>query len=246
MRDAASAVAAARAFVDGQFPEARAAVVAGSAARGAATPTSDLDVVVLLPGTEETAYKETFDAFGWTVEAFVVTRESCESLFASQPAMRVPAFPVMWRDGIVLRDRNGAAQAVRAQAHAVLERGPQPLTPAGLAQYRHAITEYRDDLAGAGSPDAYFFIAPALADKVADFVLAHHRQWGGDGKWRLNALRRFDDALAERLVAALDALYRAEEKGPLLELAEHVLRPVGGPLRAGFTTGKPAPAEQKP
>ena len=50
MPDVRGAVADARALVAQWFPEARAAWLGGSVVLGSATPGSDLDVTVLLPG----------------------------------------------------------------------------------------------------------------------------------------------------------------------------------------------------
>lgn len=237
-RDMADAVATAQAFVNQQFPDSLVAFVVGSAVHGRATAASDLDVVVLLPG-DGPAYKEVFEAFGWPIEAFVITQRSYKELFASQPQIRVPALPMMCAEGVVLKDHGGFAQAIKREARAVLEQGPQPLTAREVDNYRFAITGYADDLAGADSLEECFFIAPALVDKLIDFTLAYHRRWGGEGKSRLRALGQFDPALADRVTSALKVLYQSEARQPTLDLAQDTLQPVGGRLHHGFATGKP-------
>ena len=70
--DLDAAVASARGLVVDRFPGARAAWLAGSVVTGTATPGSDLDVTVLLPG-EPAPYRESMRWDGWPVELFVHT-----------------------------------------------------------------------------------------------------------------------------------------------------------------------------
>ncbi len=83
-------VEAARTFVAARFPEASVAFVGGSVLTEHRTPTSDLDVVVVV-GEDVTVadsgmrapYRETFEHDGWVVEAFVHTRSSLDRFWAS-------------------------------------------------------------------------------------------------------------------------------------------------------------------
>lgn len=64
----------ARRLVTERFPDARAAWLGGSVARGQATLTSDLDVTVLL-GRPPAPYRESLTYAGWPVEIFAHTEE---------------------------------------------------------------------------------------------------------------------------------------------------------------------------
>ncbi|MEW6522211.1 MAG: hypothetical protein AB1445_01350 [Bacillota bacterium] len=64
-----------------------------------------------------------------------------------------------------------------------------------------------------------------------NFVLAVHRQWGGQGKWALRQLRRFSPGLARDFAAALEECC-SHNAGPLVELVDRTLEPLGGPSSA--------------
>ncbi len=71
---------AAERFVANQFPSCEAAILAGSVVQGGATETSDLDIVILDesgPGP----FRRTYKAFGWVIEAFVLTKETYRYFF---------------------------------------------------------------------------------------------------------------------------------------------------------------------
>ena len=89
-------VEAARAFVAARFPEARVALVGGSVLTEDRTPTSDLDVVVVLADGDVATgsgllppFRETFEHEGWVVEAFVHDRASLEHYWARDAERRV-------------------------------------------------------------------------------------------------------------------------------------------------------------
>src|SRR5947207_2983445 len=65
-------IEAAKAFVDRHFPESLAAFLTGSAARGADTTSSDLDIVVIAPLGEEPRWA-TLHELGWPIELWVQT-----------------------------------------------------------------------------------------------------------------------------------------------------------------------------
>ena len=94
-------VPAAADFVATHFPDALVAFVGGSVLTPERTPTSDLDVVVLLDGPPA-PYRETFRHDGWVVEAFVQTRESLRQYADRDVERRVPSLLRMCADSIVL------------------------------------------------------------------------------------------------------------------------------------------------
>jgi hypothetical protein len=64
-----------REILDARFPDALGGLVAGSAARGEDTPSSDLDLIVLLPG-RPAPMRSTEHVQGRLVEFFVHTEDS--------------------------------------------------------------------------------------------------------------------------------------------------------------------------
>src|SRR4051812_236813 len=118
-------VSSARRFLAAQFPECDAAFLAGSVVRGDATPTSDLDIVVLT-SLREVPYRESFVWESWPVEAS--THEEKPLMYSSdQDARRyLPSLQQMCAEGIVLRGGDGLAARIKEEARRQLEAGPEP------------------------------------------------------------------------------------------------------------------------
>lgn len=222
----------ARRLVEARFPECQAAFLAGSVVRGDATPTSDLDIVVITD-RPDAPFRESLYFEGWPVEIFVHTPDSARRYFASDAARRMPSLPVMVAEGELLRSAGDVAQTLRAAAERLLDAGPEPFTPEMIESHRYFITDLLDDLEGAVDGAERFFIAAELASRTIDLWLGVHGQWTGRGKWALRALRRHDAVQADRLEAALAQLERGERQ-PLIGFVEAVLAPVGGRLFAGY------------
>ncbi|RAG85140.1 hypothetical protein DN069_13240, partial [Streptacidiphilus pinicola] len=80
-------VETARELVAERFAEARAAFVAGSVLTAQRTPTSDLDVLVLV-GAEHPSYRESLRYAGWPVELFVQSEEVWRRFADAEEARR--------------------------------------------------------------------------------------------------------------------------------------------------------------
>ena len=115
---------AARALVTERNPDAVQAWLAGSLARGQGTPTSDLDITVLLDEVE--VHRETIEYAGWPVELFVHTAASIEFFVAKDLARRHPTMARLVATGIPLLGDGGAE--VRRHCADALERGPGPVS----------------------------------------------------------------------------------------------------------------------
>jgi predicted nucleotidyltransferase len=226
----------ARRFVAATFPAARTAFLAGSVVRGEGTPTSDLDLVVV---GDEGPWRASYLAEGWPVEAFVHTEASLRDYFGSDAARRMPSLPRMCAEGLVVVDPAGRAEALRAEARALLDAGPPALEAAELAQRRYGLTDLVEDLEGAADPHELRFIAAELAQVASDFRLAYHRRWSGRGKWALRALAAADPDAAVALSDALAAAVGDGRREPLVAFVDATLAPAGGRLFAGFSAGKP-------
>src|SRR5690348_9439571 len=238
------ALDAARAIVAERYDGCDVALLAGSVVRGQATATSDLDIVIV-DVRLAAPYRESFVAHGWPVEAFVNTPESYRRFFASDAERRTPSLPAMCAEGIVLRDRDGLAERIKAEAREWLARGPAPLTPREMHDARYALTDRLEDFIGATRRDEGMFAAHELAALAAEFVLASHGAWSGRGKWLIRALRRFDAETAARLATALEAYYRAARKDELIAFVDDALALVGGRLFAGYSAGKDEEKNEK-
>ena len=232
-----NAIEAAKAFLDKHFPECSTAFLAGSVLRGEATTTSDLDIFIIT-SREGTPYRESFYEFGWPIEAFVHSSTSYQEFFLSNIKRRRPSLPTMCVEGIILRDSNHLAQSITDEARLHLERGPEPLSPREIIDFRYRVTDLLDDFVGSEKLGESYFVANNLAVEATNLILCYHRQWIGYGKWVLRALNKFDPKLVQQLTTALENFYQRGEKEGLINFANQALDLVGGRLFAGYSAGK--------
>ncbi|GAC1513862.1 MAG: nucleotidyltransferase domain-containing protein [Chloroflexota bacterium] len=224
---------AAQAFVDARFPDASVALVGGSVVRGEATPTSDLDIVIVHAHPVR-PYRETFRAHGWPVEVFVHTVKSWRFYVAQDVARRTPSMPAMTAEGVVLRDRDGLAATIKGEARAILEAGPPSLSDEETENRRYGLTDVLDDFVGADRFDEGMIVAGMMAQSATDLMLAHRGRWTGHGKWMLRSLHRADPESAGRLSAALESYARDWSKALMTAWTQRALDMVGGPLFEGY------------
>ena len=243
-------VDAARTFVAARFPEASVAFVGGSVLTEHRTPTSDLDVVVVV-GEDVTVadsgmrapYRETFEHDGWVVEAFVHTRSSLDRFWASDAERRVCTLLRLCLESEVLVDRDGAADEIRTVATRLMAQGPPPFTDAERALARYRLTDLLDDMAGCDREDELVYLAGAVVNEVASLALVSAGQWSARGKALARALRAVEPDLAERLVNGHRHVVVYGDTAVLHRAAVDVLLRVGGPLMDGFRAGGGRPAD---
>jgi hypothetical protein len=232
-------VPAATDFVAAHFPDALVALLGGSVLTPERTPTSDLDLVVLLDGPPA-PFRETFRHDGWVVEAFVQTRESLAYFSDRDVERRVPSLLRMCADSTVLVDRAGLAESIQAEARRRLSAGPPPLDPARRDQLRYTLTDQLDDLAGCRADDELPHIAALLLTGAAELALAAGGAWAGTGKGLQRSLVRHDPGLAQGLVDAHRQAVDGGARGPLREVVLEVLDRAGGKLLEGYRVAGPA------
>lgn len=229
-------VARARALVAQRFPEARAAWLAGSVVSGEATPTSDLDITVLLPGPPA-PFRESLVHEGWPVELFVHTRESVSHWIEKDLERRRPTLVRLISSGVVLLDTDGVGVALAEECAMILAAGPGRVSDADRDAVRYALTDLLDDLADGTDPVTVAALAFATWEQAAKLLLMLDGRWWGTGKWLVRELRERDAAHGTSYALRLHAaLVSAIERDPVLltVVAEEILEAAGGRLWAGY------------
>ncbi|MEU6589607.1 nucleotidyltransferase domain-containing protein [Streptomyces sp. NPDC046881] len=224
------------------FPDALSVVLAGSAASGRVTTTSDLDVAVLIEDGGETR-RETLRFEGRLVELFLHTRAGLAELFAADAASRRGVMQRMYAEGLVLCERDGAATRIKQHAEDALREGPGALASATVESRRYVLTDALDDLADAADVVERLAVANVVLGTAADLLFDHRRAWTGSGKW---LPRRLLEADPEHGGALLDGYRRLCENGEPEDFADAamgILTLVGGPLREGYARTWRAAAE---
>src|SRR5262245_33837787 len=127
-------IVAAKKFVAKYYPECLAAVLCGSVARGDATPTSDLDILIV-DHQEVPFYRKTLRDFEWTIEAFVGSRKYTQEKIQRPATNHSPSFLTSWAECVILKDQDNIAQNLKEKATTILSEGPNQLTDKEINQY---------------------------------------------------------------------------------------------------------------
>lgn len=226
-----------------RWPDARVAIIGGSIARGEATPTSDIDLLLVFDHVPR-AWRDTLKIGSQTVELFghdpATFDHFCRTI--DRPAGRMP-LANMVLDGVSVLPEDSAFGWLREHARQLLDLGPPALTPDMLASRRYEITTLLEDLADSTLPDETLATAVKLHDTLANFALRAAGAWTGVGKHLARRLRAVDPALAGDLVAGMMALATDPVAGKRIfdAAVQRTLATYGGLLLEGFML--PAPAE---
>jgi len=221
----------ARELVAMRYPGALAAFLGGSASTGTATPTSDLDIAVLMPAGHDTR-RETTRERGRLVEWFVHTPETIDRFLDNDERRGVMAN--VYGKGIVLADRDGAAKEIAAKARAVFDAGPERLTAEQLEARRYGLTDALDDLVDAADPHEQLAVADAAFTAAAILLCDLRGSWHGQGKWLPRRLLAADEGFGRRLLDARLQVARAGDATALVTVIGQLLDEAGGPVREGF------------
>ncbi|MEU4488003.1 nucleotidyltransferase domain-containing protein [Streptomyces purpurascens] len=226
----------ARELVRNRFPEARAAFLAGSVLTDRRTPTSDLDIVVLLPGPPA-PYRESLMYRGWPVELFVQTETAWHTFADRETTKRRSPLLSMCAEGVLLTDSDGLGATLQTESRQRLAAGPPPLSTEELDYHRYALTDMLDDLRGCPDPLERVYLVTHLLQRAAELALLTNGHWLGGGKWLSRRLAAADPALHTRLTEAASAALSnpTTEPVPFTAAVEEVLDRTGGPLWTGYS-----------
>ena len=145
MTDHATALTQARRLLADRHPHALGALLGGSAARGQARPTSDLDLAVLLPDSD-VSRREVIRHEGRPAEVFLHTLGDVPGVFERDRSLRRGTILFLYDQGVPLLDPHGHVARLRTRARELLATGPLPLTPPERERSRYVLTCWLDDL----------------------------------------------------------------------------------------------------
>ena len=231
-----------------RFASADTVFLCGSVSRGEATPTSDLDLVVLFPRVDA-AWRESFTFESWPGEGFCPDLATAAYYFSQldRPS-GIGGLTHMVLDGIALPNETPLARQLRTQAKTNYDTGPTAWAAADVDYSRYTISGLMDDLRGASTSADTNAIATVLYALLAQHVFRRANRWSAHGKTVLPRLRHVDPGLAARYEAAFANAFTAGRIAPLLELCGEILA-ADGYLFNGYrvvsdaTWRTPIPAE---
>ncbi|MFG1948985.1 cupin domain-containing protein [Nonomuraea sp. NPDC048826] len=218
----------ARALVAELFPQAWCALLGGSVTAGRRTPTSDLDIVVVVEGLAE-PYRESLRWHDWPVDLLAHSRTSLDVWLERDFGGRQPVLARLCAEGVVLTDRSaGELERLRDELRGRLAAGPGAVRKPALDRARYVLSDLLDDLTGATDPGELAFTGWSVIQETALLALSLDERWQGSGKWLLRELRAYDPELAAALLKA------RETPDELAEVAGRVLERAGGRLWEGY------------
>ncbi|MEU2789517.1 nucleotidyltransferase domain-containing protein [Streptomyces sp. NPDC007100] len=224
-------VLTARELVRYRFPAAQAAFLAGSVLTGRRTPTSDLDIVVLLDGPPAPC-RENLLYRGWPVELFVQTEAVWHSFADEETTKRSSPLLAMCSDGMLLVDKDGLGASLQAGARKRWAAGPPPLSDRERDHQRYALTDLLDDLRGCGDPAERVYLVSRMLQRASELALLIGGHWLGGGKWLSRRLAVADPGLHSALTEAAEQAIAGHTSVFAAVVAE-VLDQAGGPLWDG-------------
>ena len=221
----------ARQLVQELHPEARAAWLGGSVARGDASPTSDLDITVLLDGPPAPRRKS-LKYGGWPVELFVHTEKSLRYFADKDQLRRQPTMMRLVGESVVLVDTDGSGAQLQQEYLAEVAAGPKPLSTDELDLLRYTVTDLLEDLSAAEG-DVRLAITSVLWQEAARLLLTGARHWSGTGKGLLREVTAYDVAHGtDHAVRLLDGVRASDDR--LMVAVDRILARHGGRLFSGF------------
>jgi len=233
----------ARRYCTERFPSA-AVILAGSVARGTATPASDLDLVLVFERLGN-AWRETVTINGITAELFAHDPETLAWFFEQDRAAGTGALAAMLSEGVAVTGPPALLAKAKALGETALALGPPPLDEENLARRRYQVTDLAEDLRGGGTPGEIIAVAARLYEALSDLILRSAGHWSGTGKTLARQLEAHNPALALRYEHAFGSLFRHGHAAQVLGLVEELLAPLGGTLSAGYHSAAPAAWRRK-
>lgn len=224
----------ARGVVHANYPQASAAFLGGSAASGAATETSDLDILVVLPDEwSTTSFVETTTHDGQLVEAFVYGPDALQVWMDKGRGEARPVLDRLIGEGVSLIEGDVGDELVSA-ARTTLAAGPAPIDVAQLRARRYTLSALVDDLEDAEDPGILTVVMATAWREAAELALLSIPAWIGTGKWLLRELRMNQDPFG----LAGWANSGANDHAAVAAMCRAVLDSVGGYLQDGFIRGE--------
>ncbi|MTH52314.1 nucleotidyltransferase domain-containing protein [Bacillus mangrovi] len=222
-------------FIAEHYPDCEAAFLAGSAGRGAAKPSSDLDIVIIHKKIKN-SFRKSFYYQGWPVELFAHGPLSYQKIFLSDRRRAIPSMQRMIFEGRIIKDE-GLAGSVKKAAEEDLLKGPDEWADKEKQLKRYFISDALADLTDSDSKEESLFIVHTLTDLLYEFYMRTNGQWLGAGKWKYRTLKNCDPHFAAKLYESLTSFNKDGNAEQLIQLADQILKPFGGRYFEGFQIG---------
>lgn len=212
-------------IVQAYYPDADAAFLCGSNARGEARPGSDIDLVVVWQ--ERDAKRENFLYNDTLVEAFLHDPHSLNVFYGKDRDRARPVLAHMISDSVDLNPSIFSFD-LREQAQRQVAKGPYEWTQAEIERSRFEITDLTDNIKDAEDHVEIY----ALAAPLFQALFTHHQrirnQWDARGTHLVKALHEDKTGWGRQFINAFDSLYKDGDVDLVVKLVDDELKSVGG------------------
>jgi hypothetical protein len=218
-------------YLQAEFGEDLLGVLAtGSRIHSTPDPTSDLDAhVVIAPARRQ---RRNFVLDGVEIELFINPPFQIRRYMADERAID----PHMFTFGRAVYDPHGVIAELQAEARAIWEAGPPPVTAAWMPRYGTSdLLRDIEDIAASDEASANLLIA-RVVEQLIETHCRLSRRWPAKPKRRLAELAGWDARAADLARTALAGDTLAARRTALEQLAAHVLAPIGGPMPLEWRT----------
>jgi hypothetical protein len=209
----------------------------GSRMRGEGGPNSDLDVVVVVGRPRRRRWNIVIA--GVEVETFVNPPFQMKRYFEEDRKSGKGLMPHLCSTGRILFDPQGVMAMLQAEAVAIWDAGPAPVSERDRWYFRYGAADILRDIDDVMTSDAEraLFLVGLLLPQLVD---QHYRI---AGRWLHKRKRVLDDlalwdapaAAMARQACSITATVRQRYMA-LLQLADHVLAPLGGIMPSECST----------
>lgn len=216
-------------FVCSRYPGALGAYLYGSTQTGLAGPTSDIDLLVLLP-SPSSSFRETLVHGSQTFDVFAYDPESLHGAMILERSAQSLVLVNIVKRAKVISPPNRITSAVQFAARRL---DSAKLSVLELNTARHQITSLIDDLSAEPTKHSLDRLAIDLYKAIYDLALLSIGCGGFTGKHAARRLYDENPAIVEEMKLAICKALDGDTSD-LLRLAKSVLKGIGGELRHGY------------
>ncbi|MEM9274488.1 MAG: nucleotidyltransferase domain-containing protein [Cyanobacteria bacterium P01_F01_bin.143] len=234
-----SPIAVAEEIFHNKYADSELLLLAGSTVRNEATPTSDLDLVILYDNIES-AYRDSYYWDEWPIEAFVHNLETLRYFFELDRKSGVPSLPNMVVEGIEIPEISNLSISIKTMATEFLKKGPPIWEREDIDSSRYAITELVEDFKYPRSSAELYGTASILYSVLANHYFRSQNIWSAKGKSIPRRFQQVDPDLANQFNEAFDLVFACKDITGVIAIAEKILNQDGGFLFSGYKVNAPS------
>lgn len=222
-----------------RYPNAKAIFWAGSIASNQATPSSDIDLIIVFEKLDH-AYREAFIYEDTPIDAFIHDPSTLNYFFESIEAKDGrPALIKMILNGREILGVNDFSNEIKSLAKKAFEIGPKKWSKEEINRERFLITDMLDDIKHPRNKDEQMITAIHLFEPLIQFYFRSQGKWAASGKSLIRLFKNDNPILASKYTKGFNALFQLGQTEGLESIVKEILEPSGGLLWDGFRSNAP-------